>query len=102
MSRIGLSHSACICSTKRGALLEGPGGNDPGAVRIQVHELEKHAGAINEPRHDGMKEETLKGRELHRHLRRTSFSYMDNHRKDAKDVYFRILWYDIAAYEKHW
>lgn len=49
----------------------------------------------------GMKAEVEKSTELERRLHRTSLSNMENRRKDAKDVYFGMLGYDITMYMKH-
>lgn len=48
-----------------------------------------------------MKKKVLKTKALQRRLRRTSLLYMANWRKDAKDVYYGLLIYDIAIYTKH-
>ena len=49
-----------------------------------------------------VKEEVGKSNELQRRLRATSQAHIANRRKEAKDVYFGILGYDVATYTKHW
>lgn len=49
----------------------------------------------------GMKVGVEKSGEMQQRLRFTSLSHMDNRGKDAKDVYFGMLGYDIGTYANH-